>query len=771
LSSGYATLYRVASASLAIDDSNPLAGLAKNQLRKYDAIRSFIRDNALDLMNGSTAIPDYLLQAAISSNETASADETNTRATEDSQVAPVPAQEEAPNLPEQTPSDSDSSYMAGSPRQLPAPQQSLNYPADADRSLAAQAVRPDAPPAGSEPKGERPGHQYLRMKLTLLDTASGAPIIPPAQAGKPVTLQVRVFTDAGAASKVSGSVRVIDHTKPGHIWNGVVDKGVAKISLGTLAVATTDEPHRIEVQFLGTGDYLDEETADGIRVSVISPPPDPEQAAENDAKAAAKTITVVPTWIDPKSDLPIPSTTDPAGTPIAKPLDQCKPVLASVEIHGAGGAIVKDFSGTVTFATADHPASGEDKNPGSSLNVTITKGRGTAPLPALAPGVYNFMATLIGTDQYKADKSQYALPTLFIRKLLGPSDACIYSMPPLFSTVVGVDVEGASSTSPAARFWGNVSVDEPIFPQKHGSNRLTDISQAKLFLGGSLRIAAMAQPGQLSASELTSGYLATAVNATPDKIVQSWEGTGSMSFKILSTNLGIGTFDNGSPTSKSYPRKTLLTTSILASGGFISPLSASQANPAVYYATNQIINDPSIPPTTPFAPSCTYTSGTPPCYFSFVPTDRERFYRHYEIGFRFRTYGEDFENHVLRFPGIMDLTVGQNEYVTAGKLNGVVVHFGGSLPIPIPKVPGIYAFGAIDAAINGPSGGGAQLLLEPVPSTANVTYLSPSVYEIPVSQPNRDRYRFGVGVDLYHLITAKQQKQGTSSSSASGQTN
>jgi hypothetical protein len=259
------------------------------------------------------------------------------------------------------------------------------------------------------------------------------------------------------------------------------------------------------------------------------------------------------------------------------------------------------------------------------------------------------------------------------------------------------------------------------------------------------------------------GYYASAANATPDKIVQSWEGVGSLSFKLTGTDLGIGTFDGGQPLYTSYPRRTYVSTSLLLSGGFISPLSASQASPSVFYATNAI---QMAYPNTPWASTCIPSTPTsnPTCYVAFIPEDRTRFYRHYEAGLRLRLYGEDFDHHILRFPGIMDLTVGQNEYVTGGKLNGAVLHLGGLLPLPIPKVDGIYAFGSVDSAVNGPltscsnpTQSCAQLLLSPVPSTANVNYLSPSVYNVTVSQPNRDRYRFGFGIDIYHLITAKSQ--------------
>jgi hypothetical protein len=330
-------------------------------------------------------------------------------------------------------------------------------------------------------------------------------------------------------------------------------------------------------------------------------------------------------------------------------------------------------------------------------------------------------------------------------------------MPPFVLTVVGLDVEAASSTSPGAAFLGDVSVDLPLKPQHSLAAPLTDIEQARIFVSGSLRIAGMAQPGALSASALTSGYLSTAVSNTPDKIVQSWEGDGSLSFVLFHTNLGVGTINSGKAPYASFQRNTLITTSLVFSGGFDSPLSASQAAPPVYYATTQIQNAYK---NAGWASTCVYSgSATPPCYVAFVPSDRSRFYRNYQAGLRFRLYGEDFDHHMLRFPGVFDATVGQNEYVTAGKFKGLVVHLGGVLPFPIPGLDGVYAFGALDSNINGPETGGDQLLLEPVSSSANVTYLSNGVYDISVPQPNRDRYRIGFGIDLFHLLTAKSQSQ------------
>ena len=79
--------------------------------------------------------------------------------------------------------------------------------------------------------------------------------------------------------------------------------------------------------------------------------------------------------------------------------------------------------------------------------------------------------------------------------------------------------------------------------------------------------------------------------------------------------------------------------------------------------------------------------------------------------------------------------------------------------LPVPTQDSIYIFGQMDLGLNfNNSGNSSQLLLTPVPSSANLTYLNSSVISIPVSQPNRDRYRFGFGVDIFHLISSVKAK-------------
>jgi hypothetical protein len=335
---------------------------------------------------------------------------------------------------------------------------------------------------------------------------------------------------------------------------------------------------------------------------------------------------------------------------------------------------------------------------------------------------------------------------------------------PLGMVVAGLDISGASSTDPQAVVLGTGIIDVPVIgPSKHNANGSTDFSyRPTLWFSGLVRIAGMAQPGNLSGNlgDLSSlgTYLGNALNANPDKIVQSIEVGATIAGQIGSWRVdNIGTFDTGTfrQTANRPNPGTLFTLSIIASGGAITPLSASQANPPVYYLTQQIATQYNLTP-----PTSGCDTVTPPtCYVAFVPTDRTHFYRNYEAGLRLKIYGGDYADSQpqYRFPGMADFTIGQNEYVTGGKLRGLVMHVGGSLPVP--TLDGVYIFGQMDLGLNAQNGDRyPQVLLTPVPSTANLTYLSPSVMTVPTSQPNRDRYRFGFGVDIFHLVSAVRTK-------------
>jgi hypothetical protein len=103
------------------------------------------------------------------------------------------------------------------------------------------------------------------------------------------------------------------------------------------------------------------------------------------------------------------------------------------------------------------------------------------------------------------------------------------------------------------------------------------------------------------------------------------------------------------------------------------------------------------------------------------------------------------------YRSIVDFTFGQDEAITGGSLHRYVVKGDAILPI---LQTGIYFFGSADIRTMRDTSF-APLLLTPVPIAAtgttaagSVTIPSSNIWLLPLKQPNRDFYRFGLSVDL-----------------------
>jgi hypothetical protein len=331
--------------------------------------------------------------------------------------------------------------------------------------------------------------------------------------------------------------------------------------------------------------------------------------------------------------------------------------------------------------------------------------------------------------------------------------------------LVGVDVSASSSANPQAVFLALGIIDLPIGGNRAGAGK-DALSETKhqWWLSGQLGLKGMAQPGAVSGAA-SPGYYATAVNATPDKIVQSVDMSVHLGWQLNKPwKIPSSVFTIESAGSKGG--NILMTLSLIAGGGAITPLSVTQSSPQVFEATPLILqNEPPVSPSTSYASSCSANPTlTPTCFVTFTPKDRTHFYRSYDAGMRLKLYGQDFTNNEYRFPAILDFTLGQNEYITGGMLRGVILHVGGSFPIPYAP-PGFFGFGSMDLGLSSSEGSGPQLQLIPAPVTTGLTATSPSVYTILTSQPNRDRYQFGFGIDIVHFLSSYFNNKKKNSSS------
>jgi hypothetical protein len=199
----------------------------------------------------------------------------------------------------------------------------------------------------------------------------------------------------------------------------------------------------------------------------------------------------------------------------------------------------------------------------------------------------------------------------------------------------------------------------------------------------------------------------------------------------------------------------------------------------------QFINNPQLQTEYPqlFAATCGKLNASGQCSVSidskflyrsvaFVLPDRSRLYRTYFGGFRFNMHqfqgsncvrGDDLHDpnkckFVSAYPGTLDVTFGQDERVTGGQLQGVVMSVGGNFPFP--RYGYLRLFGSANFRLRYNQN---HAVLQLPPLTNSVALSDPSVFVQPIQPADQDFYRIGVGVDIVELI---KQLKGTKGSSA-----
>ncbi|WP_334238696.1 hypothetical protein [Terriglobus sp. ADX1] len=296
-----------------------------------------------------------------------------------------------------------------------------------------------------------------------------------------------------------------------------------------------------------------------------------------------------------------------------------------------------------------------------------------------------------------------------------------------YRIIGGLSVAAAASQTPEGKFWGDAAVHFPL-------SRYQDLG-AIFALWGDLRIASIAQPGPISsiATNGVSSYV-TPASAAPSDIVQSFE---------LHAGLDGALYTFGK-------NRTPNTISLVAAGGIITPISTSQWTPAFYQLSDNLISDLKgtySEASSQFDSACKHDSNGKliPCYVAFPPQDRTTLYRDWGTGVRMKWFWYDKTANTYTFPSNVDLLFGQSEYVTGGKLSGWVLHFGGTTPIP--AYPWLFVTGSFDTRLEKANPGNSFTLVS-APSGTTLTLTDNNVVAIPVSQPNRDRWQFGIGFDL-----------------------
>jgi hypothetical protein len=97
----------------------------------------------------------------------------------------------------------------------------------------------------------------------------------------------------------------------------------------------------------------------------------------------------------------------------------------------------------------------------------------------------------------------------------------------------------------------------------------------------------------------------------------------------------------------------------------------------------------------------------------------------------------------------VDVTMGQDASVTGGYLHGVVFKVDAILPIPTGSGSSwLYLFGSTYIRLQ-TNQNLSPLVLQTPPTP--ITVPSPTVFVLPLRQPNRDYFRLGVGLNINQL--------------------
>jgi len=192
---------------------------------------------------------------------------------------------------------------------------------------------------------------------------------------------------------------------------------------------------------------------------------------------------------------------------------------------------------------------------------------------------------------------------------------------------------------------------------------------------------------------------------------------------------------------------------LIAGGGFTTPVNSATPPPVQVYCTEPSQPNPGCPALSgPSAPTTPLPAGDQ--YLVVHPPIRTSFFSNWAAGFRFETF---YENHSSSFqPAITDITIGQDQAVTDGKLGRAVFHFEGFWPLPSPANTIFLIFGG---SVRVP---GSNIGFQPV-TNYNYTPVSISNYTGPLTGPGfvqniapiyaADNFRVGVAVNVVALVS------------------
>lgn len=374
---------------------------------------------------------------------------------------------------------------------------------------------------------------------------------------------------------------------------------------------------------------------------------------------------------------------------------------------------------------------------------------------------------------------------------------------PFTRAVVGADLSAPSSRTLKQSYFIDFDLLAP-FP---GIKRNQDPLENRVFFWLNPRITSLPQAtnfSTISSINETGSFFDT--NQTIDKIAQGFDVNGGIDIALIKPRDGV-------PWWASYANtQAKLAPSFIIGGGMSTPFSTDSTQ--VTSAVTQAICDAFAAPAaqqfsigTSNSPQgaeglrCTFNDPNSPTnpqkspliqvqnpsnnpdpnkgvrsFIEFYQQDRSRFFRRYYLGLRLKTYFfspdvhsycQPFENRKLDegdcaapydiFPGIIDLTVGQDESVTGGRTVGLVGRVDAVYPLPWFK--GMHVFGSMYTRFHGANKTGPPFSSYTIVNPTNGAANDLNTFRFALQPLDRDYFRIGVGVDLIQVFKKTGQPE------------
>lgn len=299
--------------------------------------------------------------------------------------------------------------------------------------------------------------------------------------------------------------------------------------------------------------------------------------------------------------------------------------------------------------------------------------------------------------------------------------------------ITGFEISRASCTTGGEKAFVDLYLSQPLPIFSSKKTRIHRTSPFKVW--GNVRLTSIAQQNSKSIGTASSDYFSGLSDLKLNQMSQAAEFLVGLEFdlwRIKSAN-------------------QMYTLGLIAAAGGSTPLASEKDPQLVVYAMPPIETQNELKKRY----TCTDDDFKGKNYVSFVPEDRDRFYRQYYFGIRLKTYMN--EAGISSLPAMLDTTFGINDAASGGGgrfFKKAVFRIDGFLPFKILDVP-IYIFGTVvlnnsDETIRKPLILGAPVPEKPSNSNEILILTEPA--------NNRDFFKIGIGVDLYKIFMSGQDK-------------